>query len=57
MTFLLSSCFRVFVFSCVPFFLLVSLESIVYLECYKSLKSVKGCFNGVSESVLCFKAV
>ena len=33
------------VFPCVfssPFFLLVSLVSIVYLECYKASKSVKG---------------
>ena len=33
---------RPFMFSCVPFFLLVSLESVVYLNCHKASKSVKG---------------
>ena len=40
MTVSLSPCFRVFVCSS-PFFLLVSLESVVDLKCYKQSKSVK----------------
>ena len=71
MTLSLSSCFRVFVFPS-PFFLLVSLESVVVLECHKQSKSVKGIqwesmcvsrvlqgsFKGVSKKFLgCFKEV